>query len=176
MNNIKTLNQVKNEEITTKAEEIQKAEQVKTTEEIALEEINSLIDNIQVNQKVIKTNFAMRIIHCFTEDTRAKYNEEMKLIEEIKQRVKKLAFDYAIYDNKYFYIVNKTQDTEKSFYNAIIKIPHKNDNITITPKNIKTFKPVIDKFLSFMESKKAEEMKKETEEKTEEITEEKIEE
>ena len=170
--NIKTLNQIENEEITTKAEEIQKAEQVKTTEEIALEEINSLIDNIQVNSKVIKDNFALRIIHCFTEDTKAKYTEEMKLIEEIKQRVKKLAFDYAIFDNKYFYIVNKTQDTEKSFYNAIIKIPHKNDNITITPKNIKTFKPVIDKFLSFMESKKAEEIKKATEEKTEEKTEE----
>ena len=171
MNNTKTLNQVKKEEINTKAEEIQAAEQVKTTEEIALEEINSLIDNIQVNSKVIKDNFALRIIHCFTDDTKAKYTEEMKLIEEIKQRVKKLAFDYAIFDNKYFYLVNKTQDNEKSFYSAIIKIPHKNDNITITPKNIKVLKPVIDKFLSFLESKKAEEIKKASEETTEEITE-----
>lgn len=172
MNNTKILNQVENEEIDTKAEEIQKAEEIKTTEEIALEEINTLIDNIQVNQKVIKDNFAIRIVHCFTEDTKAKFVEEMKLVEEIKNRVKNLAFDYAIYDNKYFYIVNKTQEKEKSFYNAIIKIPHKNDNITITPKNIKTFKPVIDKFLSFLESKKAEEIKKASEEKTEEITEE----
>lgn len=143
--------------------------QVKTTEEIALEEINSLISNIQVNTKVIKTNFAIRIIHCFTDNAKAKFVEEYKLMEEIKNRVKKLAFDYSIFDNKYFYIVNRTQDNEKSFYNAIIKIPHKNDNITITPKNIKVFKPVIDKFLSFLESKKTEEMKKTTEEKTEEI-------
>lgn len=170
--NTKTLNQIENEEITTKAEEIQKAEQVKTTEEIALEEINSLIDNIQVNTKVIKDNFAVRVIHCFTEDNKAKFVEEIKLVEEIKNRVKKLAFDYAIFDNKYFYLVNKTQEQEKKFYNAIIKIPHKNDNITITPKNIKVFKPVIDKFLSFLESKKAEEIKKASEEKTEEKTEE----
>lgn len=167
--NTKTLTEEKNNEKTTNTAEQtnnteqQTTEQVQTDKDLLLDEITKLVDEYKTTDKVIIDNFAIRIVHCFTDDDKAKHEKQYKIMEQIKERVKKINFDYAIFDNKYFYIVNKTNDDEKQYYNVIIKLKKANKKIlTITPTNIEKIKPIIDKFLTAIEKKQAEQNKEQT--------------
>jgi len=93
---------------------------------------------IKTTNGILKAlDFAFRLVICYSEDDKAKYNNNYNYIVEYSKKLDALNIPYKSKDNKYFYMLNKTLfDTNDNFLAFQKSLMIKDKQLTINAKNL----------------------------------------
>lgn len=91
----------------------------------------------QSDDKLKAENFVFRLVICYTDDDKAKYNNNYTFISEYCKELDKINIPYKSKDNKYFYLLNKTMfETTDDFETTKKQLQVKDKQLTINIKNL----------------------------------------
>lgn len=109
----------------------------------------------QSDDKLKADNFVFRLVICYTDDDKAKYNNNYNFISEYCKELDKINIPYKSKDNKYFYLLNKSMFANNEHFEATKKqLSVKDKQLTINAKNLDDNK-------KYLLNKALEELKKE---------------
>lgn len=93
---------------------------------------------IKQNNGALKAlDFAFRLVIHYTDDDKAKYNNNYNYIVEYSKKLDTLNIPFKSKDNKYFYMLNKTLfDTNDNFIEFQKGLMIKGKQLTINAKNL----------------------------------------
>lgn len=89
-----------------------------------------------INEKLDGNNFVARLVICYTDNDKNKNLDVYNKIIEYTKELDKLNFSYKVKDNKYIYLLNKTEFKDVNDFTKIQNMFKSKDKIlTINIKN-----------------------------------------
>ena len=129
--------------------------------------INSMLNDFKTISKQIKENtetikkqdFIIRLVICYTEDEKSRKNNEYEVLKEYTKELDNIQFDYRAKDNKYIYLLKKSEFEDAEQFKSLQEQFCKKDKngeysaLTINLTNLYKYKSLLALVLEVLKTK-----------------------
>lgn len=129
--------------------------------------INDLMQDFQkiatnasaVSSKIKENDFVARLVICYENQEKEKHIETYNKIVEYSKELDNLQFNYKVKENKYIYLLNKSEFENSTEFDNLKQMFNKKDNdgnykiLTINLKNFNVYSEFLQLVLKVLKNK-----------------------